>query len=74
MSRSDLIAMAKVAGLTTLTEEEPDRLSAWLEAYFAASLSIRRSGCCFNMRSFSNNSPFARCQFDEIPARLGAMH
>lgn len=32
---SDLIGIAKVAGLATLTEEEADRLSAWLEAYFA---------------------------------------
>jgi integrase len=32
---SDLIAIAKIHGLTMLTEEESDRLSAWLEAYFA---------------------------------------
>ena len=31
----DLIAIAKIQGLTTLTEEESDRLSVWLEAYFA---------------------------------------
>ena len=32
---SDLIAIAKVTGLAALNEEEPDRLGAWLEAYFA---------------------------------------
>jgi hypothetical protein len=32
---SDLIGIAKVAGLATVAEEEADRLSAWLEAYFA---------------------------------------
>ena len=32
---SDLTGIAKIAGLATLTEEEADRLSTWLEAYFA---------------------------------------
>jgi integrase len=31
----DRTAIAKVTGLATLTEEEPDSLSDWLEAYFA---------------------------------------